>query len=880
MTKQIKTMISAVLALLMIFGTFAVFPATASAAGGCLELSSTNQSGAGWSWNASSKTLTLSGATFDDCVWLKVDSATIVLTDGTTSVMHGGVYTTLSNGPCWSGICVGTTTPTGEQQNFSSNGALTIKGNGTLNMTPSTTASNFCVFAINCYSLTIGTGSDNPVLDFTLQNSYFHSYGIQAYAGLTLSSGTVSINCGNMTTYGQDWYACGFFVRNGNININKGSLTIRVNNSGAPSSSGLTNETCVGINAIGSGKTININGGIIDITIAGNSTTQTGLRASGTNGIINVNAGTLKLKNTRITSVAVAKKQLNMGQFTTYSSCYKSGQTLILNSVGTTGTTVTVLACKITWKNDSTTIKTDTIKEGTAPSYTGDTPTKAADAQYTYTFSGWSDGENTYAPGAVLPAAAGNVTYTAQYSTTLNKYTVTWVDWNGTTLETDYNVPYGTTPSFGGTNPTRAADVQYTYNFSGWLPVISSVAGDTTYTAQYGTTTNKYTVTWKNWDGSKIKDEQVEYGTTPSYTDADPARAADELYAGYTFNGWSPALSPVVGNAEYIAQFEGIPFDFFAGYNVTAGGNIDENFFMDVRAAGITNADIASGAQTLTLSFAWTTSGPLSTLPASITVNSANYDEYIDSETGYLKIPVEVCAAEMASPIEVTATANGHSETIEYSVRAYADSVLTDSYKTYYIGKGHTEAEYNKLVDLVKKMLDYGAKAQMQFDVDTDNLANAGIDYTMGAGVTASNVLAARNGAASDMNDKSAENFGLKYQYSTIVFLNKTTIRHYYTINDEALFNARKAWAGSAEPKTDKFDDGFGVIYFEITDIPAAEIDEVKSFTFGGHTYSYSVLDYVAAVLNAGTLGIATEEEVNLATATYWYNQAANAYFG
>ncbi|MBQ7499814.1 MAG: hypothetical protein IJT91_02865 [Clostridia bacterium] len=45
----------------------------------------------------------------------------------------------------------------------------------------------------------------------------------------------------------------------------------------------------------------------------------------------------------------------------------------------------------------------------------------------------------------------------------------------------------------------------------------------------------------------------------------------------------------------------------------------------------------------------------------SITVSSGNYDRYIDADTGYLKIPVEVCAAEMATPITVTASANGHS---------------------------------------------------------------------------------------------------------------------------------------------------------------------------------------------------------------------------
>ena len=72
----------------------------------------------------------------------------------------------------------------------------------------------------------------------------------------------------------------------------------------------------------------------------------------------------------------------------------------------------------VTWNNeDGITLKTDTdVAEGTTPTYGGTTPVKAEDENYTYTFSGWTDGENSYGLTDTLPGVTGNVTYTATFT--------------------------------------------------------------------------------------------------------------------------------------------------------------------------------------------------------------------------------------------------------------------------------------------------------------------------------------------------------------------------------------------------------------------------------------------------------------------------------
>ena len=198
----------------------------------------------------------------------------------------------------------------------------------------------------------------------------------------------------------------------------------------------------------------------------------------------------------------------------------------------------------IVFMNGTTQLQQKDMEVGSIPAYTG-TPTKDADAQYTYTFDGWSttDGGDKLAS---LPAVSADATYFAHYSKTEKKYTV--------------NVSAGANGSASPASVsgigcvTASGDISATpntgYRLDNWtLPTgvtaadgytsesnpihIHATASGKTITANFAAKT--YTVTLDNQSATTPGAASV----TATYNEAMPSIAANlPARTGYAFGGY------------------------------------------------------------------------------------------------------------------------------------------------------------------------------------------------------------------------------------------------------------------------------------------------------------------------------------------------------
>ncbi len=205
----------------------------------------------------------------------------------------------------------------------------------------------------------------------------------------------------------------------------------------------------------------------------------------------------------------------------------------------------------VTWDVEGVQTK-QTYTYGQMPSFEGSTA-KAPSAQYSYEFIGW---DKNVAP------VSGDVTYRAEYSTSLNRYTVTFDLGEEGTKTYTYTFGHDLRDVVYNLGiPEKSATAQYSFTFAGWkdqngksyadsteFPLL---IGDMTFTAQFDATVNYYKVIF---DVEGVLTEQtLAYGEMPHFGAA-PAKQSTVQYH-FDFAGWDHELAPVQADVTYVACF-------------------------------------------------------------------------------------------------------------------------------------------------------------------------------------------------------------------------------------------------------------------------------------------------------------------------------------
>lgn len=225
-----------------------------------------------------------------------------------------------------------------------------------------------------------------------------------------------------------------------------------------------------------------------------------------------------------------------------------------------------------------------------------------------------------------------------------------------------------------------------------------------------------------------------------------------------------------------------------------------------------------------------------------VTVNgSAVAAEPVANADGTYTVTVQLAPVQMNDDVAICV--NGAAPTKAYSVKKYAETVLSGSFS-------------DETKNLVKYMLVYGGAAQSYFGYKTDALASSGISVTAKTpvGTAAATVTGALD--------------GITYVGASLVHRNKTAVRFYFTGNMDGVTFSQ----GTPVQKGDMY-------YIEVSGINPQDLGNTISLVLSKGddtlTVGYSPLTYIIRMYNKSQSSAATKA---LVQALYGYYLAAAEY--
>lgn len=241
-------------------------------------------------------------------------------------------------------------------------------------------------------------------------------------------------------------------------------------------------------------------------------------------------------------------------------------------------------AWKVTFHTDNN-IETIECVSGQIPQ-PANTPTKARDAEFAYTFDRWSP--------SVVPASK-DTSYIAKWKTE-KLYKIIFKTNEGSILSTQYLLK-GESPSVPSVSSYQ--DNVFEYTFVSWDKSVKPVTGDAIYTATFTKKYREYTVTWSGFDQinpntGKISTyvtikQTYHYGDTliaPDFSvklkrssggSFTTANVPQRQSGSYCFAGWNESLPlTVTKNYDFKPVWKEVIQEDFAGYKGTAWPTGDE----------------------------------------------------------------------------------------------------------------------------------------------------------------------------------------------------------------------------------------------------------------------------------------------------------------
>lgn len=320
-----------------------------------------------------------------------------------------------------------------------------------------------------------------------------------------------------------------------------------------------------------------------------------------------------------------------------------------------------------------------------------------------FEFLGWYTGlDQTSDRFTTTTQVYSDLTLTAIYRSLVeDTYTIKWVNYDGTELEVDNDVLYGTTPTYDGEIPTKPSDSRFSYEFADWSPAVKPASKDVIYVAQFKEIPLQYTITYElNGHGKLVEPVNVvTYGDALQYPELDKTDIVDLAFDGWYLDAefqnrvsfpYYPQSNTTL-YAKWVAIDEGL-FSTYSNYDGTC--TIRSFFGTDAEYETIAIPSTVNGETVTGIDNAFQNNKQIKNIILPDTIQNINDGAFKNSSLESINLPTSVIkignnAFENCQSLKLDMTALPNLESVGDNAFHYSyitNFNFTESTNLYYIG--------------------------------------------------------------------------------------------------------------------------------------------------------------------------------------------------